>query len=50
MTDHLLRSQAPISDMTVASLGLQGVTGLLYIDLERNRDNKPLLPPVPMRL
>src|ERR1700758_1271764 len=28
-------ASAPISDMTVAELSLQGVTGLLYIDLLR---------------
>lgn len=38
---------APISDQTVASLSLQGVTGLLYIDLERNRGDKPVMPRVP---
>jgi phospholipid/cholesterol/gamma-HCH transport system substrate-binding protein len=31
----------------VASLSLQGVTGLLYIDLERNRGDKPVMPRVP---
>ena len=31
-------SQAPISDKTLASLSLQGVTGLLYIDLLANGD------------
>jgi phospholipid/cholesterol/gamma-HCH transport system substrate-binding protein len=39
--------EAPISEQTVASLGLQGVTGLLYIDLERNRGDKPVMPRVP---
>src|SRR5690606_19856656 len=29
-------SRTPISEQTIASLGLQGVTGLLYIDLERD--------------
>jgi phospholipid/cholesterol/gamma-HCH transport system substrate-binding protein len=38
---------APISEQTVASLGLQGVTGLLYIDLERNRGDKSVMPRVP---
>ena len=38
---------APISEQTVASLSLQGVTGLLYIDLERNRGDKPVMPRVP---
>jgi phospholipid/cholesterol/gamma-HCH transport system substrate-binding protein len=36
-------AKAPISADTVASLGLQGVTGLLYIDLERNPGDKPLM-------
>jgi phospholipid/cholesterol/gamma-HCH transport system substrate-binding protein len=38
---------APITADTVASLSLQGVTGLLYIDLERNRGDKPVMPRVP---
>ncbi|HVW70237.1 MAG TPA: MlaD family protein, partial [Steroidobacteraceae bacterium] len=37
----------PISDKTVAELSLQGVTGLLYIDLLRNRPDRPELPLVP---
>jgi phospholipid/cholesterol/gamma-HCH transport system substrate-binding protein len=40
-------AKAPISGHTVASLGLQGVTGLLYIDLERSSDDLPLMPVVP---
>ena len=40
-------AQAPISDETLASLSLQGVTGLLYIDLERDRGDKPVMPRVP---
>jgi phospholipid/cholesterol/gamma-HCH transport system substrate-binding protein len=37
----------PISEHTIAELGLQGVTGLLYIDLLEDRDNKrPAPPPV----
>jgi phospholipid/cholesterol/gamma-HCH transport system substrate-binding protein len=39
--------QAPISDETLATLSLQGVTGLLYIDLERDRGDKPVMPRVP---
>ena len=35
----------PISQYTVAELGLQGVTGLLYIDLLEDRSRKPA-PPV----
>src|SRR5262245_44424705 len=38
---------APISRQAVASLSLQGVTGLLFIDLERNRGDKPVMPRVP---
>ncbi|MCB1625091.1 MAG: MCE family protein [Pseudomonadales bacterium] len=38
---------APISDTTVAELSLQGVTGLLYIDLLADRGNKTLMEPVP---
>lgn len=40
-------SQAPISKETAASLSLQGVTGLLYIDLLADADNKRKLAPVP---
>jgi phospholipid/cholesterol/gamma-HCH transport system substrate-binding protein len=38
---------APITDVTLASLSLQGITGLLYIDLERDRGGKPVMPLVP---
>jgi len=38
---------APVSKETLASLSLQGVTGLLYIDLQRDRGDKPVMPPVP---
>lgn len=38
---------APVSDQTVAELSLQGVTGLLYIDLLARRDGKVLMEPVP---
>ncbi|HKU88275.1 MAG TPA: MlaD family protein [Steroidobacteraceae bacterium] len=37
----------PISDDTLASLSLQGVTGLLYIDLLANGDPKRRMEPVP---
>jgi len=37
---------APISKETLASLSLQGVTGLLYIDLERDQGDKPVMPQV----
>lgn len=40
-------SSAPISSATVAELSLQGVTGLLYIDLQTVRDNRQLIPAVP---
>ncbi len=39
-------SQAPISEVTLASLSLQGVTGLLYIDLLANTDPKRRMEPV----
>ena len=40
-------SQAPVSETTLASLSLQGVTGLLYIDLLANADPKRKMEPVP---
>jgi phospholipid/cholesterol/gamma-HCH transport system substrate-binding protein len=40
-------SSTPISDKTLAELQLQGVTGLLYIDLQQIRANLPLPPVVP---
>jgi phospholipid/cholesterol/gamma-HCH transport system substrate-binding protein len=40
-------STAPISDATVAELSLQGITGLLYIDLIRNNGSRRLSAPVP---
>jgi phospholipid/cholesterol/gamma-HCH transport system substrate-binding protein len=39
-------SRTPISEHTVAELQLQGVTGLLYIDLGEDRTNKRLAPAV----
>ncbi len=39
-------SRTPISPRTVAVLQLQGVTGLLYIDLAENRSVATLMPPV----
>jgi phospholipid/cholesterol/gamma-HCH transport system substrate-binding protein len=39
-------ARTPISSHTVAELQLQGVTGLLYIDLSDDRNNKRLAPPV----
>jgi phospholipid/cholesterol/gamma-HCH transport system substrate-binding protein len=40
-------ASTPISDMTVAELSLQGVTGLLFIDLLRQRSDRPRPPLVP---
>jgi phospholipid/cholesterol/gamma-HCH transport system substrate-binding protein len=40
-------SEAPISKETLASLSLQGVTGLLYIDLLADTDPKRKMDPVP---
>ena len=40
-------SKAPIDEHTLASLSLQGVTGLLYIDLAQDRGDRPVMPPVP---
>ena len=39
-------SSTPVSEHTVAELELQGVTGLLYIDLSEDRSGKPLPPTV----
>ncbi|MEO8309316.1 MAG: MlaD family protein [Pseudomonadota bacterium] len=38
---------APISDQTTASLSLQGVTGLLYVSLRQNVDQREIMAPVP---
>ncbi len=40
-------SHTPISDTTLASLSLQGITGLLYIDLIANGDPKRRMDSVP---
>lgn len=40
-------SATPISRDTLASLSMQGVTGLLYIDLLAGAENKGRMPPVP---
>jgi phospholipid/cholesterol/gamma-HCH transport system substrate-binding protein len=40
-------SGTPISETTLASLSLQGVTGLLYIDLLADADQKRKMQPVP---
>ena len=39
-------ASAPIGPKTIASLSLQGVTGLLYIDLAQDRGDRPVMPPV----
>jgi phospholipid/cholesterol/gamma-HCH transport system substrate-binding protein len=39
-------ASTPISEHTVAQLQLQGITGLLYIDLGEDRSGKLLAPPV----
>jgi phospholipid/cholesterol/gamma-HCH transport system substrate-binding protein len=41
-----LDSSTPVSEHTIAELNLQGVTGLLYIDLSEDRSGKPLPPTV----
>jgi phospholipid/cholesterol/gamma-HCH transport system substrate-binding protein len=38
-------ARTPISTHTVAELQLQGITGLLYIDLAEDRNNKRFAPP-----
>jgi phospholipid/cholesterol/gamma-HCH transport system substrate-binding protein len=40
-------SKAPISQRTLAKLSLQGVTGLLYLDLLQSRDDSARMPAVP---
>lgn len=40
-------AEAPISGQTLAKLSLQGVTGLLFIDLERSENRREIAPPVP---
>src|SRR5690606_34500214 len=40
-------ADAPVSERTVAQLSLQGVTGLLYIDLIENAGDRRLTEPVP---
>jgi phospholipid/cholesterol/gamma-HCH transport system substrate-binding protein len=40
-------SSAPVSDKTVAELSLQGVTGLLYMDLIQDTGTRRLTKPVP---
>jgi phospholipid/cholesterol/gamma-HCH transport system substrate-binding protein len=40
-------SEAPISELTLAQLSLQGVTGLLFIDLQQAGDRKQAMAAVP---
>jgi len=40
-------ARTPISTRTVAELQLQGITGLLYIDLAEDRNNRRVVPAVP---
>lgn len=40
-------SSAPVSEKTVAELSLQGVTGLLYMDLTQDNGTRRLTKPVP---
>ncbi len=42
-----LDSDAPVSDKTVAELSLQGVTGLLYMDLTQDNGTRRLVKAVP---
>src|SRR5262245_59148378 len=42
-----LDSSAPVSDKTIAELSLQGVTGLLYMDLIQDTGTRRLTRPVP---
>ena len=37
---------APISERTLAQLSLQGVTGLLFVDLQQSKPGSDILPPV----
>lgn len=39
-------SRTPVSEHTLAELQLQGITGLLYIDLSEDRTDKRMTPPV----
>src|SRR5262249_14982201 len=39
-------ARTPISPHTVAELQLQGITGLLYIDLREDHKTEPMTPPV----
>lgn len=40
-------SSAPVTDQTLAQLSLQGVTGLLYVDLQQRKPGSSVLPAVP---
>ena len=39
-------SAAPISERTLAQLSLQGVTGLLFVDLQQSKSGSDVMPPV----
>lgn len=40
-------SSAPVTDQTLAQLSLQGVTGLLFVDLQQRKPGSTVLPAVP---
>jgi phospholipid/cholesterol/gamma-HCH transport system substrate-binding protein len=40
-------SEAPISAQTLATLSLQGVTGMLFVDLQKSENRREVAPPVP---
>ena len=40
-------SEAPISELTLAKLSLQGVTGLLFVDLQKSDNRRESMTPVP---
>lgn len=40
-------SSAPVTDQTLAQLSLQGITGLLFVDLQQRKPGSTVLPAVP---
>ena len=40
-------SSAPVTDQTLAQLSLQGITGLLFVDLQQRKPGSQVLPAVP---
>ena len=40
-------SSAPVTDQTLAQLSLQGITGLLFVDLQQRKPGSTVLPMVP---